>query len=104
MKLRLRSLLFPRNVASPGGLLARAAVLAILYLSVHALGFRQYTSILCGTLPPGGRAALGVAYIILYFAFVLIVPILVLGAATLWVLQRWLLRPGGEVRVTSPQD
>jgi len=89
MKLRLRSLLFPGNAASPGGFLVRAAVLAILYLAVHALGFRQYTSILCGTIPPGGAAILGVVYIVLYFAFVLIVPTLVLGSGILWALQRF---------------
>jgi hypothetical protein len=99
MKIRLRSLLLPRNVFSPGGLLSRAVALALLYLVAHLLGFREYTSILCGTLPSGGAIALGVATIVLHFAFVLVVPVLVLGSAILW----GILRLSGTRSASPPE-
>jgi hypothetical protein len=45
-------------------------------------------------MPPGGAAgaALGLLYVCLHFAWVLGAPILALGAAVLWALERLLVR------------
>ena len=75
-------------------MLQRAAAICILYLLVHLAGFREYTGILNGTI---GSVALGWKlstflagiYIMLYLAFVLLVPVLVLAAAILTVWQRF---------------
>ena len=66
-------------------------LLAVVYGVAHAAGLREYTSILCG-MPPGSgwRSFLGAAYILLYLGFVIVVPILVLGAAIFALLLRWL--------------
>lgn len=79
---------------SPKDMLQRAAAICILYLLVHLAGFREYTGILNGTI---GSVALGWKlstflagiYIMLYLAFVLLVPVLVLAAAILTVWQRF---------------
>ncbi len=77
-------------------LLQRAAAISGLFLAVHLAGFREYTGILNGTI---GSLDLGwnlstflaVIYILLYLAFVILVPVLVLAAVILMVWQR--LRP-----------
>lgn len=74
-------------------LLQRATAISGLYLLVHLAGFREFTGILNGTI---GSLALGwnlsaflaVVYILLYLAFVILVPVLVLAAAILMVWQR----------------
>jgi len=71
---------------SPAGLLLRAALLAASFAVCHALGFREYTTILCGTAPAGTSVAswqsiAGVLYIFFYFGFVLGAPIMLLSAA-----------------------
>jgi hypothetical protein len=71
----------------------RAAAISGLFLLVHLAGFREFTGILNGTI---GSLALGwnlsaflaVIYILLYLAFVILVPVLVLAAVILMVWQR----------------
>jgi hypothetical protein len=71
----------------------RATAIGGLFLLVHLAGFREYTGILNGTI---GSLALGWKfstflagiYILLYLAFVLLVPVLVLAAVILTVWQR----------------
>ena len=78
---------------SPAGFLARAGIISIAFLFCHALGLRVYTSILSGTSPTGGAAVdwfgvvLAFTYMLLYFAFVLGVPILILASGLLAALQ-----------------
>jgi hypothetical protein len=75
-------------------LLQRACAISVMFLVVHLAGFREFTSILNGTV---GSVALGwnlsaflaVIYIILYLAFVILVPVLVLAATILTVWQRF---------------
>jgi hypothetical protein len=84
---------------SPRGLIHAAVVLALLFTAVHLLGWRSDTAILSGTMPDGassgggGGAVLAVAagalYVVLYFAFVLAVPILLLSAGIMALLLRW---------------
>ncbi len=94
MKRRWWHALFYSRFFSPKGFLLRAAGLAVMFLIVHALGWRAYTSVLCGT-SPTGRAPdanvtlFGVAYAGLYLACVTLVPVLVLAAAIFLLLLRW---------------
>jgi hypothetical protein len=71
----------------------RAAALSGLFLLVHLAGFREFTSILNGTIGSldlgwNLSAFLAVFYIMLYLAFVIVVPVLVLAAVILMVWQR----------------
>ena len=77
---------------SPKGFLICAATLGILFLACHAAGLREYTSILCGQSRAEDQWApfLGMGYVLFYLAFVLLVPVLVLAAAILALLQRLL--------------
>ena len=81
---------FRRPLLTPAGLLQRAVLVAAVFWVAHAAGLREYTSILCG-MPPdrGWRSFLGAAYIQLYFGFVIVAPVLVLGAAIFALLLRW---------------
>jgi len=71
----------------------RAVAISGLFLLVHLAGFREFTSILNGTI---GSLDLGwnlstflaVIYILIYLAFVILVPVLVLAAVILMVWQR----------------
>jgi hypothetical protein len=76
-----------KGVLSPKGLLLAAALFALVFALAHAFGLRAYTAILSGTSPPGGDGpeawALGVGYVLAYFAAMVGAPILALGAALL---------------------
>jgi len=74
-------------------LLQRAAVICGLFLIAHLAGLREFTSVLNGTM---GSTAVGVTlgtflaavYILLYLAFVVLVPVLILAAMLLAAGQR----------------
>ena len=79
---------------SPKDLLQRAGAISVLFLVAHLAGFREFTSVLNGTI--GSMAAgwklsgfLALIYILLYLAFVIMVPVLVLAAMILTVWRRW---------------
>jgi hypothetical protein len=85
------------EVFSPRGFLLRAAVIGAGFLAVHLAGLRDYTSVLNGTVGPGSAnwrtsSILGVAYLIIYLAFVFVAPVLVLASGLLAVWQRRLNR------------
>lgn len=70
---------------TPKDFLLRAAVIGVFFLVAHLAGLREYTSFLSGTVPSPDmgwqRAAFfGLVYLILYFTFVLLVPILLIAA------------------------
>jgi hypothetical protein len=74
--------------SSPKYLVRCAAALIALFLAAHFAGLREFTSILNGTIGSTAMnwesaAILGVVYIGLYLAFVLLVPVLVLAAMIL---------------------
>lgn len=78
---------------SPVGLLTRAVLLTVIYLVLHLAGWREYTSILCGTAPTGNLSdrpaqLYGLIYVLLHFAVVVGVPILVLAAGLLALMGR----------------
>jgi len=74
-------------------MLQRAAATSGLFLLVHLAGFREFTGVLNGTI---GSLALGwnlsaflaVIYILLYLAFVILVPVLILAAVILAIRRR----------------
>ena len=72
---------------TPKKLLLRAAILSAAYLLLHLAGGRHYVGFLSGT-PVGGvgALALGCAYVVMHFGFVIVAPILTLaaGLAALW--------------------
>ena len=75
-------------------LLQRAGAISALFLVAHLAGLREFTSVLNGTI--GSVAAgwklsgfLALIYILLYLAFVILVPVLVLAAMILAVWRRW---------------
>ena len=86
-------------------LLQRAGAISVLFLSVHLAGLREFTSVLNGTI---GSLALGwklsaflaVSYIVLYLAFVLLVPVLILAAAILTLWQQYIRKE--ENSLTTP--
>jgi hypothetical protein len=73
-------------------LMQRAVAIGFLFLMAHLAGFREFTSVLNGTV---GSVALGwnfsaflaVIYIFLYLAFVILVPVMILAALILTVWQ-----------------
>ncbi|MFC1452908.1 hypothetical protein ACFLSJ_06140 [Verrucomicrobiota bacterium] len=74
------------KVFSPKGLIVRGGILAVLFLVSHAVGLREFTGFLSGTLEAGaGRrevlALLGFVYVILYLLFTVVVPVLFIAAA-----------------------
>jgi membrane protein implicated in regulation of membrane protease activity len=78
---------------SPRDLLQRALGISVLFLLAHLAGLREFTSVLNGTV--GSVAAgwklssfLALIYILLYLAFVILVPVLVLAAMILTVWRR----------------
>ena|ERR1051326_357616 len=87
---RLRSL-WRADFLSPKDLVRRALTIALIYGLISACGLREFTSILNGTV---GSVALGwhlslffgLLYIVVYFAFVLLAPTLLIagGLLVLW--------------------
>ena len=79
---------------SPKDMVQRAVAISGLFLLVHLAGFRQFTSILNGTI---GSLELGwnlssflaIIYIFIYLAFVIMVPVLILAAGILMVCQQF---------------
>lgn len=73
---------------SPGYFLEWAGLLLVLFLIVNLAGMRQYTSVLNGTVGSTSldwqtASFLGAAYVMVYLAFILGVPTLVIGACIL---------------------
>jgi hypothetical protein len=73
---------------SPKDLVKRAILITIVFGIAHLAGLKEFTTVLNGTMGSvqlgfGISAFLGLSYIFLYLAFVLVVPILLLAAAIL---------------------
>jgi hypothetical protein len=94
MKCFVKSAIFRRaEFLSAKDMLQRAAAISVLYVAMHLAGFREFAGILNGTI---GSLSLGwnlsaflaVIYIVFYLMFIILVPVLVLGAALLTAWQR----------------
>jgi len=88
MKLsKLSRMVYPHKMPSPRGLLLRAAVLAAFFGFCHLAGWRAATTALSGTDPSAAGSTLtigrGLLYVLAYLGFTVAVPILVLSAAGL---------------------
>ena len=102
--LRRLASLWRADFCSPKDFVQRALVISGLFLVVHLAGWREFTSILNGTMGSvesgwATSAFLGGVYVLLYLAFVLLVPTLLLAAALLWLRSRLLAKSG--TRATS---
>lgn len=108
----------PPPVAVPPGLLARlrgvasgfvlrAAAIALLFFVAEAAGFRGYVAVIASTESPAAlrersvEVVLAATYIVLYLAFVLLGPTLLIADVIRAVL-RWLLIPKPGATVTAP--
>jgi TRAP-type C4-dicarboxylate transport system permease small subunit len=83
---------FYRLIAAPRALLFHASLILIAFGIFHALGWRQFTTVLSGTIPADNTAAeagfKALAYMASYFGAVLVVPILIIAAALQFGLER----------------
>jgi hypothetical protein len=72
-------------IIGPRALLFWAATILIAFAIVHALGWREFTTVLSGTIPKDNTEAeaafKALAYMSTYFATVLLVPTFVIAAA-----------------------
>ena len=85
-------------------LLQRACAISVMFLLAHLAGLREFTSVLSGTVGSvieGWKLSgfLALIYILLYLAFVILVPVLVSAAMILTVWQRCI-QIEGNSRVT----
>ena len=92
MKLKKWFYLINVPTISPSGFLVRAALITAIFLLLYLAGLKEYTCVLCGTSPTGNvadswSAMLGVSYVLCYFAFIVLAPVLILAAGILWLLQ-----------------
>ncbi len=83
--------IFSYPIFSPKGFLLRAGLLTLIYLVLHLAGLREYTIILSGNSPTDNPAntlasSLGCTYIVFYFAWILLVPVLLLAVPIFTVL------------------
>ena len=86
-------------------LVRRAVVLSIIYLLAQFIGLREFTTVLTGTagsVQLGWRmsAFLGLLYLCIYLAFVLLVPMLIIAATLLVLYQKC---TQGQVRSSAAQ-
>lgn len=72
---------------SPAGFLVRAAGIAVVYALLSIFGLREHMSVLSLTFPEGVSRNLslflGLIYLLSYFSFILLVPILVIASGLL---------------------
>ena len=78
---------------SPKDFIRHAVLIVLAFGVAHLFGLREYTSFLNGTAGPAGTdwetsAMLGVTYVLLYLACVLLVPTMLLAAGLLLVWQK----------------
>jgi len=81
------------SLLTPSGLIARAALGVLVFIVLHVIGFRVYTTILSGTSPTGEQVAYVdmlkmVAYVLSYLFSTMVAPILVIAAAVLAVFHK----------------
>ena len=85
---RLIRVAMPCRFISPHGFFAAAVVLTLVFAACHALGWREYAAFLSGNRLPEGQTAMGMVYVLAYFSFVIIAPIMVFASAIFWLFLR----------------
>jgi phosphotransferase system glucose/maltose/N-acetylglucosamine-specific IIC component len=78
---------------SPKDFVRHAILIVVAFAIIHAIGLREYTSVLNGTtgsveMDPASAALLGIVYILFYLATVLLAPILLIAAGFIAAWQR----------------
>ncbi len=92
---------------SPTAFVARAAIITILFCISELAGLREYTTFLSGTsanlnVSWQTAATLGLIHLLLYVAFILLVPVSLITASLLLLWDKWR-RPGQAVdRAAQP--
>lgn len=87
------------QVVSPMGFVMAAGSITCAFALLHIAGLRESTTILSGTAPPGGGSSgLGILYVVMYFAFVVIAPILAIAAVVMALFMRYFRRRGVEAQ------
>jgi hypothetical protein len=94
----LKEILFKKwplaSVLSPAGLVLTALFILLAFGICEAIGLREYTTVISGTVAVPGASFktsffLALIYLATYFAFVLLLPILVIAAALLVVWKKY---------------
>ena len=84
--------IFFRIFLSSKAMLSWAGAIVIAFAILHALGWREYTSVLSGTIPNGSTpveaSAKALAYMAAYFGSVLVAPILLITTVIRFGLER----------------
>ena len=83
---------------SPTAFVVRAIIIAVCYCLSELAGLREYTTFLSGTsanlnVSWQTAATLGLIHLLLYVAFILLVPVSLITAGLLFVWEKWR-RPG----------
>jgi len=86
---------------SPLGFVARALLLALVFGACELAGWREHTTFISGTAASAeagisSSVTLGLIYMLAYFGFVLVAPILLLAAGMLTLWQRFARTPAAE--------
>jgi hypothetical protein len=83
---------FYRLIMAPRALFFHATLIVIAFAIFNALGWREFTTVLSGTIPANNTSAeagfKALAYMAAYFGTVLVVPILIIAAALQFGLER----------------
>jgi hypothetical protein len=80
-KLRILSLAsIPRRLISPGAFLLGAVVFCLLFALCQSFGWREDTAFLSGHNMSDEQVSSGILYMLAYFGFVVVAPILLLTA------------------------
>jgi hypothetical protein len=83
-----------RMFLSSKAILSWAAAIIVTFVILHLLGWREYTSVLSGTIPNGSTpmeaSVKALAYMAAYFGSVLVAPILIIATAIRFGLERLL--------------
>jgi hypothetical protein len=79
---------------SPRGFVARAMLLAVVFGACELAGWREHTTFISGTATSADTGidvsvTVGLIYMLAYFGFVLVAPILVIAAALMWIARRF---------------
>jgi hypothetical protein len=80
---------------SPTAFVTRAIIIAVCYSASELAGLREYTTFLSGTsanlnVSWQTAATLGLIHLLLYVAFILLVPVSLIAAGLLFASSRWL--------------
>jgi hypothetical protein len=90
-----------RGFLSSKAMVSWAAAILITFAILHALGWREFTSVISGTIPRGASSmeasVKALAYMAAYFGAVLVAPILIIAAAIRLGLE-WVIRASKGVR------